>query len=501
MRRISLLTAALVVPVLAAAPADAVGENVICVNIADASCNQPAASIPAAITIANGNGVADVIFVGPGTYSDGPYQLTSGQGLTLKGSGPGTVITLPANPVSQLYVTANGVTVRDLTVDLAATDSANDEGIRAYNGAVVDNVTVDGTGTADATGMHTILAQVTRATVVMPSGSGSRGVYGEGGATFTDSTISGSTAFNHSGQGSTDTLTRTTLHAGTSAGVATDSGSVDIDNSVVNLGGTGGTGLLAANFNNSTSPKAINADHVTVIGGNGNSEGAWAWASAPGAKQTSTVTLTNSIVRVPGTSLIADADNNGAQGGSSTAVVHVTYSDYQTTGGTIGANGSGGIDEGNGNLDVDPAFVGAGDFHLSKNSPVIDKGNPAAGLPGDMDRDRAARVVDGDGNGTAVRDMGAYELPDLIAPVDTIAPETTITRKPAKRITKKRARFAFSSEPGARFECRLDRGAWKPCTSPKTVRVKKGKHVFAVRASDLAGNVDPTPATYRFRRV
>jgi hypothetical protein len=47
----------------------------------------------------------------------------------------------------------------------------------------------------------------------------------------------------------------------------------------------------------------------------------------------------------------------------------------------------------------------------------------------------------------------------------------------------------------AGFECKLDGGSFQPCTSPKSVKVKKGTHTFQVRAIDDAGNVDPTPAT------
>ena len=56
--------------------------------------------------------------------------------------------------------------------------------------------------------------------------------------------------------------------------------------------------------------------------------------------------------------------------------------------------------------------------------------------------------------------------------------------------------FAFrNTDPLARFECKLDSGSFEPCTSPKTYKVRKGKHSFAVRATDAAGNTDPTPAT------
>ena len=41
----------------------------------------------------------------------------------------------------------------------------------------------------------------------------------------------------------------------------------------------------------------------------------------------------------------------------------------------------------------------------------------------------------------------------------------------------------------------LDGAAFAPAASPDTVKVKKGKHNFEVRAKDAAGNVDSSPAS------
>jgi len=82
---------------------------------------------------------------------------------------------------------------------------------------------------------------------------------------------------------------------------------------------------------------------------------------------------------------------------------------------------------------------------------------------------------------------------------DVEAPETTllsIKRKATVRAKNATAKIQarFSSEPGARFECKLDRRAFASCASPKTLKLKAGKHVFRVRAVDAAGNVDGSPA-------
>jgi hypothetical protein len=83
---------------------------------------------------------------------------------------------------------------------------------------------------------------------------------------------------------------------------------------------------------------------------------------------------------------------------------------------------------------------------------------------------------------------------------DTTAPSTSLR---AARINqaKRRATFRFGSgEKGSKFVCKLDKQQYKPCTSPKTyTKLKRGRHVFRVKARDKAGNVDRTPIVKRFK--
>ncbi len=79
-------------------------------------------------------------------------------------------------------------------------------------------------------------------------------------------------------------------------------------------------------------------------------------------------------------------------------------------------------------------------------------------------------------------------------------PTTKITKGPKKKTEKRKAKFRFTSdEEGSTFECKLDKKPFKPCTPPKKVRVKPGKHIFRVRATDPGGNTDPTPAKRKWR--
>ena len=91
--------------------------------------------------------------------------------------------------------------------------------------------------------------------------------------------------------------------------------------------------------------------------------------------------------------------------------------------------------------------------------------------------------------------------------VDTAAPDTTITSGPSGLTADASPSFDYSSsEPtGASFQCKLDgpgaaTGAFADCTpSPKAYsNLADGTYTFSVKASDQAGNTDPTPDSRSF---
>ena len=83
---------------------------------------------------------------------------------------------------------------------------------------------------------------------------------------------------------------------------------------------------------------------------------------------------------------------------------------------------------------------------------------------------------------------------------DTTPPETFIDSGPSGTTNDPTPTFTFhSSEEGSTFECRVDGGAWQPCSSPHTTgELSDGSHTFEVRATDEAGNTDQTPASRTF---
>ncbi|HEY2637165.1 MAG TPA: hypothetical protein VGI54_07255, partial [Solirubrobacteraceae bacterium] len=94
-------------------------------------------------------------------------------------------------------------------------------------------------------------------------------------------------------------------------------------------------------------------------------------------------------------------------------------------------------------------------------------------------------------------------------------PQPKPAKRPTTRITtmsvngrKHKATFSFKGSGGKgklHFKCRLDRGKWGRCSSPKTYhnlkhgrRGHKVRHTFNVEAVDSRGLTDKTPATSRF---
>jgi len=121
----------------------------------------------------------------------------------------------------------------------------------------------------------------------------------------------------------------------------------------------------------------------------------------------------------------------------------------------------------------------------------------------DLQLDLAARLepdADNDGFGDETQD----QCPTSAATQgDCDPPETTITKGAPNKTAESKVKFKFrSDEAGSTFQCKIDRKPWKTCTSPKTVkRLDEGRHKFKVRATDAAGNPDPTPDKDRFRVV
>jgi hypothetical protein len=92
---------------------------------------------------------------------------------------------------------------------------------------------------------------------------------------------------------------------------------------------------------------------------------------------------------------------------------------------------------------------------------------------------------------------------DLVFTIDTVAPTTTIFEGPGAVSGAHEQTIAFAaSEPGVTYACVVDGRRSAPCSSPVTLRhLRLGRHAFAVRARDAAGNPQPTPTRIRWQVV
>ena len=161
----------------------------------------------------------------------------------------------------------------------------------------------------------------------------------------------------------------------------------------------------------------------------------------------------------------------------------------------------------------DDTFLGGPGADVADVGPGNDVVDPGPGsdlvLGGDGDdsisvRDGFGDVVEcGPGADTVTADRN-----DVLSGCETVslpAPETGAIQGFAKVSRGSKTFFTFGSPvPGAAFECHLDATAYKACASPFKIKVKKlkiGRHTLTVRAVQPAGNVDPTPSTYRFKVV
>ncbi len=82
--------------------------------------------------------------------------------------------------------------------------------------------------------------------------------------------------------------------------------------------------------------------------------------------------------------------------------------------------------------------------------------------------------------------------------IDLTPPDTMITGQPADPTNSISADVVFAStEAGSTFQCSLDGGVFTTCSSPHSYTgLAAGMHTFDVKATDVVGNADPTPARY-----
>ena len=370
------------------------------------------------------DGEADTVVVAPGTYTDPDSFETAGtDALTIEGAGAGgaadpTATRLTTSSTANIYVVnlaaslARDVAMRDLTVVVPPSLPDNLGAAMQVGGDTLERVDVE------------IANPYSDAIPSWPEGGAYKEgtIYPVGNGVVRIAIGTGNVAY--PGQVSVDDATlveplygirgqhpelpasveRTTIERPSQVAIlVSEGGQVTATNSVVFVDGA----ITALNAAANTAADAeVDADHLTIVQ-EGPASGSAVGSSASSTGR-STMLVENSILRGFGFPYSRVSTGGGE------ADLTIRYSNSELGEGGP-SSGPGTLDVGTGNIDADPLFAGAApygsptDLALQPGSPSVDAGDPAAGGAA-TDFLGAARPQDGDSDGTAIRDQGAFEL-------------------------------------------------------------------------------------------
>jgi hypothetical protein len=271
---------------------------------------------------------------------------------------------------------------------------------------------------------------------------------------------------------------------------------ITVRNSLVRQTDTFGA-LLKAETRSGTDTK-LTADGVTLVGQATPDVSGIVATTGDHPAQSIDVDVSNSLIRGAANSLAAATPGIDA----GTAKIHTSYSDYDPAGNlAFGAT----IDSDHATNVGDAGFVDPanGDFRLGAGSPLVDRGDPdvAQGL----DIDGNPLVADGNGDGFARRDLGAFELqPAPPTQGDTQAPVITAFHARRSRVSyrlSESARIVVKVQrrlPGKRTRYRTLGTVAKPAKQganrlklSRRIRAKDarpGRYRAVIVAIDAAGN-------------
>jgi hypothetical protein len=454
--RFILLAGLLIVAALSsAAPAAA---TTFCVPSFSPSCpdngtNVAEANLEAAMTSNATDGIADRVLVGPHTYTDSQTLEPAGTDpLEVIGSGPTrTVITSSSNGnvfVVNLNSGNRATTMRSLTIVVPSSfPDGLGAGLQSENGKFTRvNIDVRNPGSDAAPSLVgdnlfrdcRIFASVGG---TVDRGLKTNSVGNTGSLKIIDTTINrASTAVFAADSEVPVTIKNSRISRPDSFGiVGSDGAEVSVVNSIVESGGQSAFLVETSNAGGATDATAIIRNSTFVATGDASKAPVRVDIGSGLGSRSATVLVADSILR--------GFDNTWEVNvpfgpGIGTADLTFLDSNFPATGLPVNSPFVDVSDPGN--FNANPRFAGSGNYRLRPGSPSIDAGGKGKSAPV-ADFSGAGRPRDGDGDGIAIRDQGAFERADTFAP--------KITRLKAIRLKSGgiRIRYRLSEAARVRF--------------------------------------------------
>lgn len=438
------VVAALACLIMPLAVAPAAQADTFCVNRSGCAPGHDFTTIQQAIAAADANDplfpalpTRDRILVGDGVFHEA-VDNGSDNPIDIVGAGPRTATggtRIERDPGSSVRTVSMGAsfgsiaasTISDVTIAVASgsgntglqTAGAAENVVVTADAPLTNGVGVSGQGNGPLTTLRRIDVDLPGTAVGMQLRL----------ATVEDSSIKASTGVNLQGV----VLRRSTIDA--NVGVTEG----ELEDCVIRISGPNGIALRSTGIGVNVFNR-IEARHVTIVGDSDPTSLA-VRANAEGnasSDNSADVDVRSSIIR--GFARNFQRSGNMAGGHTGTANIAIAYSNYDSSIPAEDNGGPGSLDETTpgGNTSADPRFLSGTDLRLAYDSPLIDAGDPDSPDTSDfppestLDLGGFARKVDGDGDGAARADVGAYELqqapPEITAA--TVTPTRVLTGRP-----------------------------------------------------------------------